>query len=82
MVRAGEKLAELCRANGLRIKVRYLDLWVSDFIMPYDDLVIEMFAYYRNLTIPVISGRPFLDGRGEDKLMAQLLEKLREISCQ
>jgi galactitol-specific phosphotransferase system IIB component len=82
MMVAGEKLAELCAKQGLKIQVTYVDLWTSDYLKPNVDLVIEMFSYYKNLKVPIISGRPFLSGRGEKELMEQIISKIREITIQ
>ncbi|RPI32041.1 MAG: hypothetical protein EHM70_09970 [Chloroflexota bacterium] len=82
MMRAGEKLADLCAKQGLRIRLSYVDLWTSDYLQPNVDLVIEMFAYYKNLKVPIISGRPFLSGRGEKELLEQIVSKIREITLQ
>jgi hypothetical protein len=82
MVRAGETLAEMCRSEGLRVEVQYLDLWTSDFIRPNVHLVVEMFPYYKGLPVPVVSGRPFLSRHGEDDLYRELIGMVREISSQ
>lgn len=82
MMRAGEKLADLCAKQGLRIHLTYVDLWTSDYLQPNVDLVIEMFSYYKNLRVPIISGRPFLSGAGEKELMEQIISKIREIKSQ
>ena len=81
MIRAGQKLADLCEQEGLRVHVQYLDLWTTDFIRPNVDLVVEMFPYYRGLSIPVFNGRPFLSRSGEDELLVQIMDKIKEISA-
>jgi hypothetical protein len=84
MMRVGEKLADRCAKQGLRIRLNYVDLWTSDYLPPNVDLVIEMFTYYKNLKVPIISGRPFLNGRGEgeDELLEHIISKIREITLQ
>lgn len=79
MARAGEQLSERCQRAGIHITVAYLDLWVSDFLPPGTDVVIEMFPYFKNLSIPVISGRPFLSGMGEKELFESIISTLLEI---
>lgn len=79
MVRVGEKLAELCRKEGLTISVKYVDLWVSDYFLPTTDLVVEMFPYYKNLSIPVVDGKPFLNPLLEDGLYVSLIETIKEL---
>jgi hypothetical protein len=81
MIRAGETLRDRCEEVGLRVNLRYVDLWVSDFLPPNTHLVVEMFPYFKNLSIPVISGRPFLSRSGEDELLAELVAKVREITA-
>jgi hypothetical protein len=79
MVRAGEKLTDLCEAENLRVNIKYIDLWVSDYLMPNTDLVIEMFPYYKNLSIPVVNGRPFIGRQGEQQLYTELVDMVRNI---
>lgn len=78
---AGEKLSELCQREGVRIRIDYVDLWVSDYLRPGIDLVIEMFPYFRDLAIPVISGKPFISRRGDRELLAELVERVKELSA-
>ncbi len=82
MVRAGEKLSELCQQHGFRVKIHYLNLWVSDTLSPNIELVVEMFPYYQNLSIPVFNGQPFLNRQGEDELLSQLINFVGKISSQ
>ena len=79
MIRVGEKLIELCEAEGMSVKIKYVDLWVSDFLMPNTDLVIEMFPYYKDIKIPIVSGRPFLTHINEDKTYNNIVNTVREI---
>ncbi len=79
MVRAGEKLTDLCEAENLRVNIKYVDLWVSDYLFPNTDLVIEMFPYYKNLSIPVVNGRPFISRQGEKQLFTELVGMVRNI---
>ena len=81
MIRAGQKLTDLCDQEGLRVHVQYLDLWTTDFIRPNVRLVVEMFPYYHGLPIPVFNGRPFLSRSGEDELLAKLVAAIKEISA-
>jgi hypothetical protein len=84
MVRVGETLVERCEKAGLRIKIKYLDLWTSDVLMPNTDLVVEMFPYYKDLKIPVINGRPFLSHLQEEQLFSHLVGMIKTIceGCQ
>lgn len=79
---AGEKLTELCQREKLPIRIDYVDLWTSDYLRPGIDLVIEMFPYFRNLKVPIISGKPFINRQGEADLLAQLVNMVREINSQ
>ena len=79
MMTAGDKLTERCEKAGLRVQIDYVDLWTSDYLRPGIDLVIEMFPYYKKLSIPVVSGRPFVTRAGDSELLAQLVERIREI---
>jgi hypothetical protein len=80
MMTAGDKLSDRCEKAGLRVHIDYVDLWTSDYLRPGIDLVIEMFPYYKKLSIPIVSGRPFALRTGESELLAQLVERIREIS--
>ena len=79
MVRVGEKLTELCQAENLFVKIKYIDLWVSDYLLPSTDLVVEMFPYYKNLDMPLVNGRPFLNPMKENDLYVDLIDRIKEI---
>ncbi len=79
MMAAGDKLTERCEKAGLRVQIDYVDLWTSDYLRPGIDLVIEMFPYFKKLSIPVVSGRPFAVRAGESELLAELVERIRDI---
>jgi hypothetical protein len=79
MVRVGEELIERCHAENISIKVSYIDLWVSDYVLPDTDLVIEMFPYYQQLDIPVLNGRPFLNPLEEKKYFNVMIDKIKDI---
>lgn len=79
MMTIGEKLVERCARAGLRVQIEYVDLWTSDYLRPGVDLVVEMFPYYKKLPIPIFNGRPFLNRAGESELLAQLVDRIREI---
>jgi hypothetical protein len=38
-----------------------------------------MFPYFRNLSIPVINGRPFLNGMGEKELFDSIIQTLADL---
>lgn len=80
MVRAADALADRCQRERLSLSVQYVDLWVSDYLRPNVDLVVEMFPYYKNLAIPVVNGRPFVIKQGEGALLSELVELVRGIS--
>jgi hypothetical protein len=80
MVRAGDQLADLCDREGLRVKIDYLDLWVSDTLRTGASLVVEMFPHFRNAPIPVVSGRAFVIRQGEEELLARLVEMVRQVN--
>jgi hypothetical protein len=82
MIRAGDRLSDLCREQGLRVQIRYVDLWVSDTLLPNTDVVVEMFPYYKGLAIPVINGKRFITRQGEKELLAELVSLVREINRQ
>ena len=82
MIRAGEKLIDLCSSENLVIKIRYVDLWVSDYLMPNTDMVIEMFPYYKNLAIPIVNGRPFLSHTEENELYLEIIKIVKDIQSQ
>jgi hypothetical protein len=82
MVRVGEKLTELCQAENLFVKIKYIDLWVSDYLLPSTDLVVEMFPYYKNLDMPLVNGRPFLNPMKENDLYVDLIDRIKEIISQ
>lgn len=82
MVRVGEMLTDLCRAEKLQVELKYVDLWISDYIHPGTDLVVEMLPYYKGLKIPVVDGKRFLNPREENAMYADLLEIIREMLSQ
>lgn len=82
MVRVGEKLAELCKAENLTVKVKYVDLWVSDYLLPSTDLVVEMFPYFKDLDIPLVNGRSFLNPLKENDHYVDLIYRIKEIISQ
>lgn len=82
MVRVGEKLTELCQDENLSVKIKYIDLWVSDYLLPSTDLVVEMFPYYKNLDKPLVNGRPFLNPMKENDLYVDLIKRIKEIISQ
>jgi hypothetical protein len=79
MVRVGEKLTELCQAEGIQLNISYVDLWVSDYLMPSTDLVVEMFPYYKRLNIPVINGKPFLNPQEEEGYYPILIQEIKSM---
>ena len=79
MVVVGEKLTDLGKAEDLHLNIKYVDLWVSDYLLPKTDLVVEMFPYYKNLDIPVFNGRPFLNHLEENEMYPKLLDLIKEI---
>jgi hypothetical protein len=79
MVRVGEELIERCAAEKIPVKVSYIDLWVSDYVFPETDLVVEMFPYYEKIKIPVLNGRPFLNPAEEKEYFNILIDKIKEI---
>ena len=82
MIRVGEKLTELCKAENLTVKVKYVDLWVSDYLLPSTDLVVEMFPYFKDLDLPVVNGRPFLNPLKENDQYVNLINRIKEIVSQ
>lgn len=79
MVRVGEKLIDLCHSENLQINIKYVDLWVSDYLLPNTDLVVEMFPYFKDLDIPVINGRSFLNPLEENKMYGTVIDFIKEI---
>jgi len=79
MVRVGEQLAERCKVEDIPVKIKYVDLWVSDYLLPNTDLVIEMFPYFKDIDIPLINGRPFLNHQQEEEMYSEVIDRIREI---
>ena len=60
--------------------VKYVDLWVSDYILPSTHLVVEMFPYFKDLDIPVLNGRPLLNPLEEKTRLAELVNYIKDLS--
>jgi hypothetical protein len=80
MVRVGERLSDLCQSEDLKVNIKYVDLWISDYLLPNTDLVVEMFPYYKDLDIPVINGRPFLNPLEENEMYGTVIDYIKDLT--
>jgi len=80
MIRVGEELVSMCKAENLQVNIKYVDLWISDYLLPSTDLVVEMFPYYNDLDIPIVNGRPFLNPNQEKAFYSEMISMIKEIS--
>lgn len=76
MERASEKIDEYCHKKGVKVKVSMHNLWHSKHLDPRVDLVVQMFPYFENIGCPVLDGRPFIKGHGEEELLYEVAELL------
>ncbi len=76
MQRASEKVDEYCHVKGIKVKVSVHNLWQSVHLDSRADLVIQMFPFFEGLDCPVLDGRPFIKGDGEDDLLHEVAELL------
>ncbi len=74
--RASEKIDQYCRYKGIEVKVSVHNLWQSVHLDPRADLVIQMVPFFEGLSCPVLDGRPFIKGDGEDNLLHEVAKLL------
>lgn len=76
MQRASERIDQYCQYKGIEVKVSVHNLWHSVHLDSRADLVIQMFPFFEELNCPVLDGRPFIKGDGEDDLLHEVAELL------
>ena len=79
MLMAAENITEACEKQGIDVTVTVHNLWEGAEITGKGyDIVIEMFPYFENLSCPLLSGKPFIGHIGEKKLIAEIVELLKD----
>lgn len=76
MQRASEKIDEYCHIQGIKVKVSVHNLWHSVHLDSRADLVIQMFPFFEELGCPVLDGRPFIKGDGEEEVLNEVARLL------
>ena len=76
MLRAAERIREVCRTKDVDVKVDIINLWDSTYVKPGYDLVIEMFPFFGEMECPLISGKPFINRRMEKELLHEIMTVL------
>jgi galactitol-specific phosphotransferase system IIB component len=77
MLMAAEKIQEECFKNQIDVAVKIHNLWESAYVDTNNDIVIEMFPFFKDLRCPVLSGKPFICKREEDKLIHKIISILK-----
>jgi galactitol-specific phosphotransferase system IIB component len=76
MTTAARKIEDACWERKVRVNVKVLNLWESQYTGEGYDLIIEMFEFFKNEECPVISGRPFVAHEGEEELVNKIVDML------
>ncbi|MDR1506412.1 MAG: hypothetical protein LBI67_04855 [Treponema sp.] len=76
MTTAARKIEDACWERKIRVNVKVLNLWESQYVGEGYDLIVEMFEFFKDEKCPVISGRPFVAHQGENELVNEILDIL------
>ena len=77
MLMASERIVEECCKNKIEATVKIHNLWESTYIGGNYDIIIEMFPFFKDLPCPILSGKPFICKREEDKLIKSIITILK-----
>lgn len=77
MLRAAQMIEEACMEKDVYIDVRIHNLWESAVVDTNCDIVIEMFPFFKGLSCPVLSGKPFINMKGEKELIVRIVSILK-----
>ncbi|MDR0584412.1 MAG: hypothetical protein LBG57_08715 [Treponema sp.] len=76
MIAAARKIEDACWERRIRVNVKVVNLWESQYPGDGYDLIIEMFEFFKNEKCPIISGRPFVAHDGEKELINEIVDIL------
>jgi galactitol-specific phosphotransferase system IIB component len=76
MIAAARKIEDACWERKIRVNVKVLNLWESQYFGGGYDLIVEMFEFFKDEECPVISGRPFVSHQGEKELINVIVDML------
>jgi galactitol-specific phosphotransferase system IIB component len=76
MIAAARKIEDACWEHKIRVNVKVLNLWESQYLGGGYDLIIEMFEFFKDEKCPVVSGRPFVAHQGENELINEIVDML------
>lgn len=78
MLRAAELIKEECLKIDIYVDVKIHNLWESAYVDTSCDVVIEMFPFFDKLPVPLLSGKPFISRKEENKLIKEIVNLLME----
>lgn len=76
MLIAADKIKKICNKNNIDVIVNIHNLWESAISGQGYDLIIEMFPYFENITVPLLSGKPFIAHIEEKQLLNEIVRLL------
>jgi galactitol-specific phosphotransferase system IIB component len=76
MIAAARKIEDACWERKIRVNVKVVNLWESQYPGDGYDLIIELFEFFKNEKCPVISGKPFVAHQGEEELIDKIVDIL------
>ena len=82
MQRAAERIRQASENAGLDALVLVQNLWERSEPDPRACVIVQMFPFFSGLGVPVLDGRPFILGKGEDELLARIVSLICEEACQ
>ncbi|NPV69630.1 MAG: hypothetical protein HPY55_03150 [Firmicutes bacterium] len=78
MQRAAERIRQASESAGVQAQVLIQNLWERAEPDSRADVIVQMFPFFSALDVPVLDGRPFILGKGEDELLARILSLICE----
>lgn len=78
MLIVADKIRARCAACGVTVQTTIQNLWETSYVCPGYSLIVEMFPYFENEKCPVVSGKPFINHRGEDVVLDEIASLLCE----
>ncbi|MDR2434183.1 MAG: hypothetical protein LBD47_06420 [Treponema sp.] len=77
MITAARQIEDACWDRKIRVNVKVVNLWESQYTGEGYDLIVEMFEFFKDQKCPVISGRPFVSHQGEKELVNEIADMLQ-----
>ncbi|MDR1576012.1 MAG: hypothetical protein LBS37_08415 [Treponema sp.] len=77
MIAAARKIEDACLERKIRVNIKVVNLWESQYTGEGYDLIVEMFEFFKDQKCPVISGRPFVSHQGETELVNEIVDMLQ-----